>query len=208
MARRAAARPTTLLRLFPETGRRHQLRVHLAAIGHPILGDILYGRPTPTTSTSSRDRAMRGATTARRRGSCCTARGSCSRIPQAAATWRSRLPFPPISLERSQATSRYNRASRSPRREPFMNAVLRRILEHPLLGPKVVHHRRVEGRPAAFAELATTPHRELADALAATGIGPLFTHQVEALDAFDAGTTFSSPHRRRRANRSSSPFRR
>jgi 23S rRNA pseudouridine1911/1915/1917 synthase len=35
----------TLLRLFPETGRRHQLRVHLEAIGHPILGDILYGRP-------------------------------------------------------------------------------------------------------------------------------------------------------------------
>jgi 23S rRNA pseudouridine1911/1915/1917 synthase len=34
-----------LLRLFPETGRRHQLRVHLAAVGHPILGDILYGRP-------------------------------------------------------------------------------------------------------------------------------------------------------------------
>jgi 23S rRNA pseudouridine1911/1915/1917 synthase len=35
----------TLLRLLPETGRRHQLRVHLAAIGHPILGDALYGRP-------------------------------------------------------------------------------------------------------------------------------------------------------------------
>jgi 23S rRNA pseudouridine1911/1915/1917 synthase len=35
----------TLLRLFPETGRRHQIRVHLEAIGHPILGDILYGRP-------------------------------------------------------------------------------------------------------------------------------------------------------------------
>lgn len=34
----------TILRLFPETGRRHQLRVHLAAAGHPILGDILYGR--------------------------------------------------------------------------------------------------------------------------------------------------------------------
>ena len=34
----------TLLRLFPRTGRRHQLRVHLEAIGHPILGDILYGR--------------------------------------------------------------------------------------------------------------------------------------------------------------------
>jgi len=35
----------TLLRLFPRSGRRHQLRVHLAAIGHPILGDLLYGRP-------------------------------------------------------------------------------------------------------------------------------------------------------------------
>ena len=35
----------TLLRLFPRTGRRHQLRVHLEAIGHPILGDPLYGRP-------------------------------------------------------------------------------------------------------------------------------------------------------------------
>ena len=34
----------TLLRLFPQTGRRHQLRVHLEAIGHPILGDALYGR--------------------------------------------------------------------------------------------------------------------------------------------------------------------
>lgn len=30
------------LRLTPVTGRSHQLRVHLAAIGHPILGDRLY----------------------------------------------------------------------------------------------------------------------------------------------------------------------
>jgi 23S rRNA pseudouridine1911/1915/1917 synthase len=33
----------TLVHLFPETGRQHQLRVHLASIGHPILGDKLYG---------------------------------------------------------------------------------------------------------------------------------------------------------------------
>jgi len=37
-------RGATLLRLFPATGRRHQIRVHLEAIGHPIVGDILYGR--------------------------------------------------------------------------------------------------------------------------------------------------------------------
>jgi tRNA pseudouridine32 synthase / 23S rRNA pseudouridine746 synthase len=30
--------------LVPETGRTHQLRVHLQAIGHPILGDALYGQ--------------------------------------------------------------------------------------------------------------------------------------------------------------------
>ncbi|MCP5506230.1 MAG: RluA family pseudouridine synthase [Chlamydiales bacterium] len=33
-----------LLELHPETGRTHQLRVHLSELGHPILGDLLYGR--------------------------------------------------------------------------------------------------------------------------------------------------------------------
>ncbi len=33
----------TLLSLHPETGRQHQLRVHLSEIGHPIVGDKLYG---------------------------------------------------------------------------------------------------------------------------------------------------------------------
>ena len=32
----------TRLRLYPKTGRSHQLRVHCAAIGHPILGDPFY----------------------------------------------------------------------------------------------------------------------------------------------------------------------
>ena len=34
----------TRLRLHPETGRSHQLRVHMQAIGHPILGDPFYAR--------------------------------------------------------------------------------------------------------------------------------------------------------------------
>jgi len=34
---------TSLLELQPVTGRTHQLRIHMASIGHPILGDSLYG---------------------------------------------------------------------------------------------------------------------------------------------------------------------
>jgi tRNA pseudouridine32 synthase/23S rRNA pseudouridine746 synthase len=37
------ARDTTRVELEPVTGRAHQLRVHLLAIGHAILGDALYG---------------------------------------------------------------------------------------------------------------------------------------------------------------------
>jgi 23S rRNA pseudouridine1911/1915/1917 synthase len=34
----------SLIELALETGRTHQIRVHLASIGHPVAGDWLYGR--------------------------------------------------------------------------------------------------------------------------------------------------------------------
>ncbi len=33
----------SLVRVWPLTGRKHQIRIHLAAVGHPIVGDKLYG---------------------------------------------------------------------------------------------------------------------------------------------------------------------
>lgn len=35
----------TRVSLVPETGRSHQLRLHMASFGHPILGDVFYGDP-------------------------------------------------------------------------------------------------------------------------------------------------------------------
>jgi 23S rRNA pseudouridine1911/1915/1917 synthase len=36
-----------LIEVKPTTGRTHQIRVHMTAIGHPIIGDQLYGKKSP-----------------------------------------------------------------------------------------------------------------------------------------------------------------
>ena len=49
---------TTLLEAVPRTGRTHQIRVHLAAIGHPILGDRSYGGGGNDARAAGLDRAF------------------------------------------------------------------------------------------------------------------------------------------------------
>lgn len=44
---RERLRGATLLEVVPKTGRRHQIRVHLNAAGHPVLGDKRYGKDRP-----------------------------------------------------------------------------------------------------------------------------------------------------------------
>ena len=38
---------TTLIEAKPQTGRTHQIRVHLRALGYPVLGDLIYGVMSP-----------------------------------------------------------------------------------------------------------------------------------------------------------------
>lgn len=47
----AAGEGLSFLELHPRTGRTHQLRVHLAALGCPILGDAIYGRREPARAS-------------------------------------------------------------------------------------------------------------------------------------------------------------
>jgi 23S rRNA pseudouridine955/2504/2580 synthase/23S rRNA pseudouridine1911/1915/1917 synthase len=44
----------SLLKCIPKTGRTHQIRVHLAGIGHPILGDYQYGKKFISSYKTSR----------------------------------------------------------------------------------------------------------------------------------------------------------
>lgn len=52
----ASYRRATLVRLWLETGRTHQIRVHMSHLGHPLVGDTLYGGNDPKL----RHQALRG----------------------------------------------------------------------------------------------------------------------------------------------------
>jgi 23S rRNA pseudouridine1911/1915/1917 synthase len=49
-------RETSLLEVKPLTGRTHQIRVHLAAAGHPVVGDAVYGRDRKLAARLGLDR--------------------------------------------------------------------------------------------------------------------------------------------------------
>ena len=48
----------TYLEVYPKTGRTHQIRVHLAQIGHPVLGDKIYGLRVQKECGETADRQM------------------------------------------------------------------------------------------------------------------------------------------------------
>ena len=71
------------LKLRLETGRTHQIRVHMAYLGHPLAGDTVYGHP-PKTSFRSAVSACTRALSAL----CTRARTN---------IWNSKAPYPIIS---------------------------------------------------------------------------------------------------------------
>ncbi|KKQ45631.1 MAG: Pseudouridine synthase [Candidatus Moranbacteria bacterium GW2011_GWC2_37_8] len=48
----------SLVEVTPKTGRMHQIRIHLASIGHPVIGDTIYGTPEPQENKKTAKRQL------------------------------------------------------------------------------------------------------------------------------------------------------
>ena len=51
----------SLVEVFPKTGRTHQIRIHLASIGHPVVGDKLYKAPKKLRKISASRQLLHAA---------------------------------------------------------------------------------------------------------------------------------------------------
>ena len=71
----------TLVEAVLHTGRTHQIRAHFAAIGHPVVGDTLYGAPRELRAGTRKLAAFSS-------GTFCTRRASDFRIRPAAHGWK------------------------------------------------------------------------------------------------------------------------
>jgi RluA family pseudouridine synthase len=51
---KSVGKDVTLVKCYPETGRTHQIRVHMSGMGHPLLGDRQYGKTFVSTYNAPR----------------------------------------------------------------------------------------------------------------------------------------------------------
>ena len=128
---RGDARPRRLLEIHLETGRTHQIRVHMAAQRHPCVGDLLYG--------ADPDARPRGSGS---RGSGCTPCGSDSGIRRPASTSNSRRAIPQDLQHALDVFAATDAAISLGSRTPGETLVEQRFLRAPARAQRVLDARR------------------------------------------------------------------
>ena len=84
------------MQFVPKTGRTHQLRVHAASIGHPIVGDHLYSRKSHRTVVAGGEKPASSADAEPSAGTLAlVARSLTFRHPLTGETMTFRAPYPP-----------------------------------------------------------------------------------------------------------------